>query len=59
MCNQGDKVLLKNARKKKSNEDAYLCFYVIIAVRNNNTVMACKCKVWETFNISNLTSYKE
>ena len=56
---QGDKVLLKNAWKTKSNQDAYLDPYVIAAVRNNGTVRARKGRITDTFNIQNLTTYKE
>ena len=56
---QGDKVLLKNAWKTKFNQDAYIGPYVITAVRNNGTVRARKGRVTDTFNIRNLTPYKE
>ena len=55
----GDKVLLKNAWKTKFNQDAYIGPYVITAVRNNGTVRARKGRVTDTFNIRNLTPYKE
>ena len=55
----GDKVLLRNAWKTKFNQDAYLGPYVITAVRNNGTVRARKGRVTDTFNIRNLTPYKE
>ena len=54
-----DKVLLKNTWKTIFNQDAYLGLYVIIAVRNNSTVRACKGKFMDTFNIQILTPYKE
>ena len=55
----GDKVLLKNAWKTKFNQDAYIGPYVITAVRNNGIVRARKGRVTDTFNIRNLTPYKE
>ena len=65
-CNQinhtykkGDKVSLKNARKTKFNQEAYLGPYIITDVRNNGTVRAHKDKVADTFIIQNLTPYKE
>ena len=57
--NKGDKVLLKNEWKTKFNQDAYLGPYAIIAVRNNDTVRAHKGKITDTFNICNITPYKE
>ena len=56
---QEDKVLLKNLRKTKFNQDAYLSPYVITAVRKNGTVRANKDGVTDTFNILYLTPYKE
>ena len=57
--NKGDKILLKNAWNTKFNQDAYLGPYTITAVRNNGTVGACKGKVTDTFNVRNITPYKE
>ena len=59
MYKQGDKVLLKNTCKRKFNQVAYKGPYVITAVRNNGTVRAHKGRVMGTFNIQNLTPYKE
>ena len=59
MYKQGDKVLLGNDRKTKFNQDAYLGLYVITAVRSNGTVRARKGRVTDTFDIRNLTPYKE
>ena len=56
---QGDKVLLKNAWKTKFSQDAYIGPYVITAIRNNGTVRDRKGRVTDTFNIRNLTLYKE
>ena len=56
---QEDKVLLENAWKTKFFLDAYIGPYLIIAVRNNGTVRACKGRVTDTFAIRNLTFYKE
>ena len=57
--NKGDKVLLKNVRKTKFNQDAYLGPYTITAVINNSTVRVRKGKITDTFNICNITLYKE
>ena len=57
--NKGDKVLLKNVWKTKFNRDAYLGPYTITAIRNNGTERACKSKAINTFNICNITLYKE
>ena len=59
MYNEEDKVLLKNARKTKFNQDAYLGPYTITAVRNNGTVRARKGKVTDAFNICNIILFKE
>ena len=56
---QGDKVLLKSKWKAKFNQNAYIDPYIITAVRNNGTVRARKCRITDTFNIRNLTPYKE
>ena len=56
---QEDKILLKNAWKTKCIEDIYLGPYVIIVARNDGTIMARKIMVIDTFNILNLTCYKE
>ena len=53
MYEQGDNVLLKKVWKTKFNQDIYLGAYVI------NCSKAHKTKVMETFNIQNLTPYKE
>ena len=55
----GDKVLLKNAWKTKFNQDAYIGPYTITAVRNNGTVRARKGNVTDTFNLRNITPFKE
>ena len=54
---QGDKILLKNKLKIKSNQDAYIGPYEITAVRNYGTVRAHKGRVTDIFNIRNLTPY--
>ena len=55
----GDKVLLRNAWKTKFNQNSYLDPYVTTAVRNNGTVGDRKGRVMDTFDIWNLTPYKE
>ena len=59
MYNEGDKVLLQNAWKTKFNRDTYLGPNTVTAVRNNGTVRARKGKITDTFNICNITFYKE
>ena len=59
MYKQGDKVLLENTWKTKFNHDAYIGPYIITAIRNNGTVMVCKDRVTDIFNIRNLIPYKE
>ena len=55
----GDKVLLKNAWKTKFNQDAYIGPYAMAEVRNNGTVRARKGKVTDTYNLRNITPFKE
>ena len=57
--NKEDNVLLKNAWKTKFNSDGYLGPYTIRAVQNNSTVTAHKRKIIATFNIRNITLFKE
>ena len=59
MYQTGDKVLLRNAWKTKFNQNAYLGPYAITAVRDNGSVRARKGRITDTFNICNLTLYKE
>ena len=55
----GDKVLLKNAWKTKFNQDSYLGPYTITAVRDNGTVRARHGIVTDTYNLRNITPYRE
>ena len=48
---QGDNVLLKNVWKTKFNQEIYIDFYIIIAVKNNGTVRARKSRVTDNFNV--------
>ena len=57
--NVGDKILLKNSRKTKFNQDAYLGPYTITSVRHNGAVRAIKGKVTDTFDLRNITPYHE
>ena len=45
--------------KTKFNQNAYLGPHIITAVRNNGTVRAHKGRITDTFNINNITPYKE
>ena len=55
---KGTKFYLK-MRKTEFNQDAYLGPYRIIDVRHNGTARARKGKITDTFNICNMTPYKE
>ena len=55
----GDKVLLKNTWKMKFDQDAYTGLYTVTEVRNNGTASACKVNVTDTFNLRNITPFKE
>ena len=46
----GDKVLLKNAWKTKSKQDAYIGPYTANRVQNNGTVCVCKGNIIDTYN---------
>ena len=45
--------------KMRGKPNAYLGFYVIIAIKNDGTIKAHKGKVTYTFFIHNITPYKE
>ena len=55
----GDKVLLKNAWKMKFNQDTYISPYTVMEVWNNGTVRAPKGNVTDTYNLRNITPFKE
>ena len=55
----GDKVLLKNVRKTKFNQDAYKGPCTVTEVQNNGTVRARKGNVTDTYNLRNITPFKE
>ena len=59
MYHTGDKVLLKNAWKTKFNQDPYICRYIVTEVQNNGTVRARKGNVTDTYNLRNITPFKE
>ena len=54
-----DKVLLKNAWKTKFNQDAYIGSYTVTEVRYNGTVRARRGNITDTYNLRNITSFKE
>ena len=55
----GDKVLLKIAWKTKFNQDVYIGPYTVTEVWNNGTVCNRKGKVTDTYNLCNITTFKE
>ena len=55
----GDKVLFKNAWKTKFNQDEYIGPYMVAEVRTNGTVRTRKGNVTDTYNLRNITSFKE
>ena len=60
MYKSGDKVLLKNVRKTKNNQEAYLRPYTITTVNEDNgTVTTRKGRVMDMYNIRNINPYKE
>ena len=59
MYNKKDKVLLKNVWSTKFYQDVYHGPYTIAAVRKNGTVRNRRDKVKDTYNLDNITPYKE
>ena len=59
MYHTGDKVLLKNVLKTKLSQDAYIGPHTVTEVRNNGTVHARKGNVTDTYNLRNITPFKE
>ena len=59
MYHTGDKVLLKNALKTNINQDAYLGPYTMTEVRNNGSIHNRKGNVTDTYNLRNITPFKE
>ena len=55
----GGKVLSKNALKTKFNQNAYIAPYTMTEIWNNGTVCACKGNVTDTYNLHNITPFKE
>ena len=55
----GDKVLLNNAWKAKFNHYAYIGPYTVTEVQNNGTVRARRGNVTDTYDLRNITPFKE
>ena len=55
----GDKVLLMNAWKTKFNQDSYLGTDTVTEIQNNGMVYAHRGNLAETFNVQNITPFKE
>ena len=55
----GDKVLLKIVWKTKFNKDVYIGPYTMPKVQNNGTVRARKETITDTYNLRNITPFKE
>ena len=54
-----DKVLLKYSWKTKFNQDAYIGPYTVTEVLNNRTLRARRGNVTDTYNLRNITSFKD
>ena len=54
-----DKFFLKNAWKTKFNQDAYIGPYTMTEVWNNETVHSSRGDVIDTYNLCNITPFKE
>ena len=59
VCQIRDRIFLKNAWKTKFNLDAYIGCYLVTEVQNNGTVCVCNGNVIDTYNLSNITTFKE
>ena len=59
MYHTGDKVLLNIAWKTKFNQDANIGSYTVTRVQNNGIVRVHKGNVADTYNIRNITVFKE
>ena len=55
----GEKVLLKNVWKTKFKQDGYIGPYAVTEVQNNRSVRARKGNVTDTYNLHNITPFKE
>ena len=59
MSYKRDIILLKNARETNFNQNVYLGAYMVTVVKNNGTTRYNECKAGGTFDICNITLYKE
>ena len=55
----GDKISLKNAWKTKFNQDVYIGSYTVTEVQNNGPVHVCEGNITDTYNLHNITPFKE
>ena len=55
----GGKVLLQNAWKTKFNQDAYIGPYTMTEVWNNGAACTLRGNVTDTYNMCNITAFKE
>ena len=55
----GDKVLLKNAWKLQFKQDAYIGPYTVTELWNNETARAQQGNIIDTYNLRNITPFKE
>ena len=55
----GDKFLLKIAWKMRLNQNGYIGPYTVTEVRNNGTVRAHRVNITDTYNLCNITPFKE
>ena len=55
----GHKVLLKNMWKTEFTQNAYVGPYVMIEVQNNEIVHACRGNIAHSYNLYNITAFKE
>ena len=51
--------LIQERVKTKFNQDAYLGPYTMTEVQNNRTARTCKGNVTDTYNLRNITSFKQ
>ena len=50
---------MKECMENKFNQDAYIGPYTVTEVWNNETVLACRGNITDTYNLHNITPFKE
>ena len=59
MHRTGDKVLLKNGWKTKSNQDALKCPYTVTEAQNNGIICTRKGNTTDIYNLRNIMPFNK